>query len=83
MRLQTAKWLENPPAQTEKLLRSGLKRYIGLMGLHQHISKRIAQTFPKGRSIFGIRPKTARSAAKRATNAMEREDVFMFCNVLG
>jgi hypothetical protein len=71
MRLQTAKWLENPPAQTEKLLRSGLKRYIGLMGLHQHISKRIAQTFPIRKEQFKTKfqnLKAARSCIDISSN---------------
>jgi hypothetical protein len=32
---------------------------------------------PNGKSIFGINPKTAIKAAKRETNAMEKEEVFI------
>ena len=32
---------------------------------------------PKGRSILGIKPKTAINAAKSETKAMDKEEVFI------
>ena len=46
MRLQTAKWPKSRPTRGETSLRRGPRSQIGLIRPHQHISKRIAQTFP-------------------------------------
>lgn len=52
MRLQTAKWPKSRPTRGETSLRRGPRSQIGLIRPHQHISKRIAQTFPN--SLYDV-----------------------------
>lgn len=60
---------ENSPAQAEKLLCGGLNR-IGLVNLHQHISKRFAEI------SLAAQPPTAR----RCTVLLVSSDQWHPCN---